>query len=170
MHTSNHLKSIKLPTIIGNGVELVKENSGTRDFCTHIQKNFFFFFFFFCKRPHTHLYNHTSQYQIIYTLSYLYTLKLSNTHTKRKGKDFHCLKEIFFFHLKSHWDQSIKHTPRVYMSKFQKSKKTLHLKKIQEVFPTLDQTISRIKVNHLYTACPALSVWIRTKIKIMREH
>ena len=81
MHTSNHLKTIKLPTIIGNGVELVKEKNGTRDCCPLIEK------FFFYKKPSVHLHKHTPQHQIIYTLSYLYTLKLSNTHTKRKEKE-----------------------------------------------------------------------------------
>ena len=72
MHTSNHLKSIKLTTIIGNGVELVKENSGTRDFCTHIQKKFFFFFFlqkttYTFVQPYIPIPNHLHSFIPIYT-------------------------------------------------------------------------------------------------------
>ena len=56
MHTSNHLKTIKLPTIIGNGVELVKENSGTRDFCTHTHKKKIFFKNFFLNKDQVYIY------------------------------------------------------------------------------------------------------------------
>ena len=72
MHTSNHLKTIKLPTIIGNGVEFVRENSGTRDFCTH--KKFFFYFFYFLNKDQVYIYtnihpipNHLHSFIPIYT-------------------------------------------------------------------------------------------------------
>ena len=88
MHTSNHLKSIKLPTIIGNGVELVKENSGTRDFCTHIQKFFFFFFFFFTK-DHVHICTTIHPNTKSFTLFHTYIHLNSVTHiSKEKEKIF----------------------------------------------------------------------------------